>query len=65
MYNKWEGPCDGQGVTYQIVCEKCDSVYVGESSKSIRKRDATSYPGSFFDPGVSWSRDSQNLGFFK
>ena len=33
-----KGPCDGQGVTYQIVCEKCDSVYVGELSRSIRKR---------------------------
>ena len=30
-------------------------------------RITTSYPGSFFgkDPGVGWSRDSQNLGFFK
>ena len=62
-----KGPCDGQGVTCQIVCEKCDSVYVEELSRSIRKRDATSYSGSLFgkDPGVGWSRDSQNLGFFK
>ena len=37
-----KGPCDEQGVTYQIVCEKCDSVYVGELSRSIRKRDGAS-----------------------
>ena len=34
-----KGPCDRQGVTYEIVCEKCDSVYVGESSRSAYVRE--------------------------
>lgn len=29
-----KGHGDRQGVTYEIVCNECDSVYVGESSRS-------------------------------
>ena len=37
------------------------------ASSNLPQCIATSYPRSFFgkDPGVGWSRDSQNLGFFK
>ena len=35
-----KGPCDRQGVTYEIVCNECDSVYIGESSRSAYTRGA-------------------------
>ena len=35
-----KGPCDRQGGTYEIVCNECDSVYIGESSRSAYTRGA-------------------------
>jgi hypothetical protein len=35
-----KGPCDRQGVTYEIVCNECDNVYVEESLRSAYTRGA-------------------------
>ena len=33
-----KGPCDGEGVTYEIKCVQCNSVYVGETARSAYTR---------------------------